>query len=195
MRTGGRLLVESLVNQGVSTVFGIPGVQLDAAADALYDVADQIRFVCARNEQATTYMADGYARSTGGVGVAMVVPGPGVLNALAGLATAYATSSRVLLLAGQVETRAIGRGWGALHELPDQSGILARLTKWSGLARSADEVGELVEEAFRQLRSGRPRPVALERGFVEVDRRSAVLKNERQANRAVRIALGRPPDC
>jgi len=156
------VLVESLLNQGVSTVFGIPGVQLDAATDALYDVADKIRFVCARNEQATTYMADGYARSTGGVGVAMVVPGPGVLNALAGLATAYATSSRVLLLAGQVETRAIGRGWGALHELPDQSGILASLTKWSALARSPDEVGELVAEAFRQLRSGRPRPVALE---------------------------------
>ena len=161
-RTGGQLLVDSLIAQGVSTVFGIPGVQLDAATDALHDVADRIRFVGARNEQATTYMADGYARSTGGVGVAMVVPGPGVLNALAGLATAYATSSRVLLLAGQVGTGAIGRGWGALHELPDQSGILARLTKWSALARSADEVGELVEEAFRQLRSGRPRPVALE---------------------------------
>ena len=162
MRTGGQVLVESLINQGVSTVFGIPGVQLDAATDALHGVRDRVHFVCARNEQATTYMADGYARTTGDVGVAMVVPGPGVLNALAGLATAYATSSRVLLLAGQVDTSAIGRGWGALHELPDQSGILARLTKWSALVRSADEVGELVAEAFRQLRGGRPRPVALE---------------------------------
>jgi acetolactate synthase I/II/III large subunit len=162
VRTGGQVLVESLLANGVSTVFGIPGVQLDAATDALHGAAERIRFVCARNEQATTYMADGYARTTGDVGVAMVVPGPGVLNALAGLATAYATSSRVLLLAGQVDTRAIGRGWGALHELPDQSGVLARLTKWSALARSADEVGELVAEAFRQLRAGRPRPVALE---------------------------------
>lgn len=162
LRTGGQVLVESLLNQGVSTVSGIPGVQLDAATDALHGVGDRIRFVCARNEQATTSMADGYARTTGEVGVAMVVPGPGVLNALAGLATAYATSSRVLLLAGQVDTRAIGRGWGALHELPDQSGILARLTKWSALATSADQLGELLAEAFHQLRSGRPRPVALE---------------------------------
>lgn len=162
MRTGGQVLVESLLAQGVSTVFGIPGIQLDAAADAFYDAADRIQFVCARNEQATTYMADGYARSTGDVGVAMVVPGPGVLNALAGLATAYATSSRVLLLAGQIDSRMIGRGWGALHELPDQSGILTRLTKWTARAQSADEVGALVAEAFRQLRGGRPRPVALE---------------------------------
>jgi acetolactate synthase-1/2/3 large subunit len=160
--TGGQLLVESLLNQGVRVVFGIPGVQLDAATDALYDVGDRIRFVCARNEQATTYMADGYSRSTGGVGVAMVVPGPGVLNALAGLATAYATNSRVLLIAGQIDSAAIGMGYGALHELPDQSGVLERLTKWSGLARTADEIPGLVEEAFRRLRSGRPRPVALE---------------------------------
>ena len=85
-RTGGQLLVDALAHQGVRTIFGIPGVQLDHAADALYQAADRISFFCARNEQATTYMADGYARSTGTPGVAMVVPGPGVLNALAGLA-------------------------------------------------------------------------------------------------------------
>jgi acetolactate synthase I/II/III large subunit len=162
MRTGGRLLVDGLIAQGVSTVFGIPGVQLDAATDALYDVPDLVRFVCVRNEQAATYLADGYARATGDVGVAMVVPGPGVLNALAGLATAYATNSRVLLIAGQIDSRAIGRGYGALHEIPDQTGILQRLTKWTGTAHTADEVGPLLAEAFRQLRSGRPRPVALE---------------------------------
>jgi len=95
-RTGGQLLVDALAHQGVRTIFGIPGVQLDHAADALYQAADRISFFCARNEQATTYMADGYARSTGTPGVAMVVPGPGVLNALAGLATAYSANSRVL---------------------------------------------------------------------------------------------------
>ncbi|NED20714.1 acetolactate synthase large subunit, partial [Streptomyces sp. SID9913] len=62
--TGGDLLADSLINQGVSTIFGIPGVQLDAAADALQSRTDQVDFICARNEQATTYMADGYARST-----------------------------------------------------------------------------------------------------------------------------------
>jgi acetolactate synthase I/II/III large subunit len=161
-RTGGQLLVDALAAHGVATIFGIPGVQLDAATDALYEAADRIGFVCARNEQATTYMADGYSRSTGGPGVAMVVPGPGVLNALAGLATAYSANSRVLLLAGQIDSRLIGRGYGALHEIPDQEGILSRLTKWTGSARHAADVPSLVARAFAELKGGRPRPVALE---------------------------------
>jgi acetolactate synthase-1/2/3 large subunit len=160
--TGGDLLADSLINQGVSRIFGIPGVQLDAAADALHARADRVDFICARNEQATTYMADGYARSTGDVGVAMVVPGPGVLNALSGVATGYSANSPMLLIAGQIDSQAIGRGLGALHEIPDQTGILQRLTKWTGTARSADEIPGLVREAFTQLRSGRPRPVAIE---------------------------------
>lgn len=160
--TGGDLLADALISQGIDTVFGIPGVQLDGAADALYHRADRIDFVCARNEQATTYMADGYARSTGKVGVAMVVPGPGVLNALAGVATGYSANSQTLLIAGQIDSHAIGKGLGALHEIPDQTGILERLTKWTGTARSAAEVPGLVAEAFRQLKTGRPRPVALE---------------------------------
>lgn len=160
--TGGDLLADSLINQGVSKIFGIPGVQLDAAADALHARDDRVDFICARNEQATTYMADGYARSTGDVGVAMVVPGPGVLNALSGVATGYSANSPMLLIAGQIDSEAIGRGLGALHEIPDQTGILQRLTKWTGTARSASEVPGLVREAFTQLRSGRPRPVAIE---------------------------------
>jgi acetolactate synthase-1/2/3 large subunit len=161
-RTGGQLLVDALARQGVRTIFGIPGVQLDDAVDALYAAAEEIRFVCARNEQATTYMADGYARSTGSPGVAMVVPGPGVLNALSGLATAYSTNSRVLLLAGQIDSRMIGKGYGALHEIPDQTGVLSGLTKWTGTARAAAEIPGLVARAFAELRGGRPRPVALE---------------------------------
>jgi acetolactate synthase-1/2/3 large subunit len=161
-RTGGQLLVDALAARGVRTIFGIPGVQLDAATDALYAASDRVGFVCARNEQATTYMADGYARSTGSPGVAMVVPGPGVLNALAGLATAYSTNSRVLLLAGQIDSRLIGSGYGALHEIPDQAGILSRLTKWTGTARRAADVPALVARAFAELSGGRPRPVALE---------------------------------
>ncbi|MDR2256247.1 MAG: hypothetical protein LBE25_09655 [Arthrobacter sp.] len=160
--TGGDVLVASLIAQGIDRIFGIPGVQLDGAADALFRRADEVDFICARNEQATTYMADGYSRSTGRVGVAMVVPGPGVLNALAGLATAYSANSRVLLLAGQIDSKAIGKGLGALHEIPDQTGVLERLTKWTGTARTPEEIPGLVEEAFRQLLSGRPRPVALE---------------------------------
>jgi acetolactate synthase-1/2/3 large subunit len=142
--TGGEALVRSLAANGVRQVFGIPGVQLDHAADALYHARDEVAFICTRNEQAVSYMADGYARSTGRVGVSMVVPGPGMLNGLAGLATAYACSSPVLYLAGQVDSAAIGRGLGALHEIPDQSGISRTLTKWSGLALRPGEIPGLV---------------------------------------------------
>ncbi len=160
--TGGELLVAQLRREGVRHVFGIPGVQLDWAVEALRKARDSIDFIVPRHEQTASYMADGYARSTGIEGVCMVVPGPGALNALSGLATAYATSSRVLFIAGQIPSAAIGRGYGMLHEIPDQSGILRSLTKWHGLARAPQELPELVNEAFAQLRSGHPRPVALE---------------------------------
>src|SRR5437879_6576338 len=107
-------------------------------------------------------MADGYARTSGSAGVCMIVPGPGLLNALAGVATAFACSSRVLCIAGQIPSTAIGRGFGMLHEIPDQSLILGALTKWSRRATTPAEIPGLVHEAIRQLRSGRPQPVGLE---------------------------------
>ena len=162
IRTGGQALVEQLIREGVTDVFGIPGVQLDWAVDALCQEAERIRFVVPRHEQTTSYMADGYARTTGKEGVCMVVPGPGMLNALAGLSTAYACNSRVLFISGQIPSQTIGRGFGMLHEIPDQSGILKSLTKWHGIALTPEEVPALVHEAFVQLRSGRPRPVAIE---------------------------------
>ena len=107
-------------------------------------------------------MADGYARTTGRVGVCLMVPGPGVLNAGAGLATAYACSSPVLCLAGQIDSRAIDRGLGLLHEIHQQDAVLAAVTAWSACALSVAEIPGLVHDAFARLRSGRPRPVALE---------------------------------
>ncbi len=162
IRTGGQGLVGQLVREGVREVFGIPGVQLDWAVEALREAQDEIRFIVPRHEQAASYMADGYARTTGREGVCMVVPGPGVLNALSGLATGWACNSRILFLAGQIPSSTIGRGYGMLHEIADQSGILRSLTKWHALARTPGEIPELVHQAFAQLRSGRPRPVALE---------------------------------
>jgi acetolactate synthase-1/2/3 large subunit len=160
--TGGQALAAQLVREGVSMLFGLPGVQLDWAFDGLYRHRDQIAFRGPRHEQATTYMADGYARTRGEPGVAMVVPGPGVLNACAGLATAYACSSPVLLIAGQIPSQHIGEGLGLLHEIPDQGVVLRSLTKWTGRASTPQEIPGLVREAFRQMRTGRPRPVALE---------------------------------
>src|SRR5207302_10339887 len=126
--TGGEALAQQLVREGVRHVFGVPGVQLDYAVDGLAEVQDQISYINTRHEQAASYMADGYARTTGQPGVCMVVPGPGLLNALAGVSTAYACSSRVLCIAGQIPSDAIGQQLGLLHEIPDQSGILGALT-------------------------------------------------------------------
>src|SRR5438309_5478493 len=131
---GGDALAQQLVREGVQHIFGVPGVQLDFAVDGLAKLSDRIAYWNTRHEQATAYMADGYARTTGRVGVCMVVPGPGLLNALAGVATAYACSSRVLCISGQIPSNTIGRGLGMLHEIPDQSAILGSLTKWSAQA-------------------------------------------------------------
>src|SRR5438445_2539140 len=162
LMTGGEALAQQLVREGVRHVFGVPGVQLDYAVDGLAKLSERITYWNTRHEQATAYMADGYARTTGAIGVCMVVPGPGLLNALAGVATAYACSSRVLCIAGQIPSSTIGRGLGMLHEIPNQSGILGALTKWSRMATSPTDVPGLVHDAMRQLRSGLPQPVGLE---------------------------------
>jgi acetolactate synthase I/II/III large subunit len=160
--TGGEALAAQLAREGVSTVFGVPGIQLDYAMDGLAQRQDEIRFVGARHEQGAGYLAFGYAQASGDPGVCMVVPGPGLLNAAAALATAYACSSRFVCISGQLASPTIGQGLGMLHEIPRQSDLLASLTKWSAMARTPAEVPRLVREAFAQVRSGRPRPAGLE---------------------------------
>ncbi|HET9017654.1 MAG TPA: thiamine pyrophosphate-dependent enzyme [Thermomicrobiaceae bacterium] len=160
--TGGQALVAMLERHGLEVIFGLPGVQLDWLFDALYDARDSIRLIHTRNEQATSYMADGYARTTGKIGACLVVPGPGLMNALAGLSTAYATNSPVLCIAGQIQTNQIGKAYGMLHEVPHQLEMVRSATKWAGRAMSPAEVPQLVVDAFTQLRSGRPRPVEIE---------------------------------
>ena len=159
--TGGEALVKSLYREGVRVVFGLPGVQIYHTMDALAQEPG-IRFITTRHEQATTYMADGYARAGGGVGTALVVPGPGLLNASAGLGTAYAASSPVLVVAGQVERDLIGVGRGALHEINDQLEAIRPVTKWASRVLDPAQVPAAVSEAFHHLRTGRPRPVELE---------------------------------
>ncbi len=160
--TGGQALARQLVIEGARQMFALPGVQLDWAVDALIDVAPDLRCIVPRHEQATSYMADGYARATGRPGVCMMVPGPGVLNAMSGLATAYACSSPVVCIAGQIHSSGIGRGYGMLHEVRDQSQLLASVTKWSALACAPADIPRLVHEAFHQAQSGRPQPVAVQ---------------------------------
>lgn len=160
--TGGEAIVKSLIAHGVETIFGLPGVQNDWFYNALYDEKDKIRVIHTRHEQGAAYMALGYAQSTGRVGVYNVVPGPGLLNTLAALSTAYATNDKVLCLTGQIASTSIGKGYGLLHEIPDQLGVLRSLTKWAERINAPAEAPALVAEAFRQSHSGRPRPVGLE---------------------------------
>ncbi|MCI0440023.1 MAG: thiamine pyrophosphate-dependent enzyme [Chloroflexi bacterium] len=159
---GAQALVRQLRSEGVEAVFALPGVQIMAAFDALYEARDDIRLIHTRHEQATTYMADGYAKVTGRVGVAMVVPGPGALNAASGLGTAYASSSPVLLISGQIASASLGRREGQLHEVEDQLDVFRPITKWNHRVTRVEEIPGAVHEAFRHLKTGRPRPVELE---------------------------------
>ena len=159
--TTAQALVRSLVREGVEVVFGLPGVQIMDVYDAFYHEPG-IRLITTRHEQTAAYMADGYSRTTGKIGAALVVPGPGLLNAGAGIGTAYASSSPVLLLAGQVESYNIGKGAGAVHEVVDQLDVVKNITKWRSTIMEPGEAPEAVHEAMRQLTTGRPRPVALE---------------------------------
>ena len=161
--TGGEAIVKSLRREGVEVVFGLPGVQLYGIMAGLRDEPG-IRFITTRHEQATSYMADGYARAGGaaGFGTALVVPGPGLLNASAGLATAYSASSPVFMISGQVQRDFIGKDVGMLHEVNDQLTVIKPITKWRKRAMTVGEIPAAVQEAVYQLKTGRPRPVEIE---------------------------------
>ena len=159
--SGGEALVRSLVNEGVDVVFGLPGIQIYGVVAALRDEPG-IRMITTRHEQATTFMADGYARASGRPGVALVVPGAGLYNAASGVTNAYARSSPVLVIAGQIPRAAIGKQVGAVHEVMDQAGAVRSVTKWQRRVLRPREVPDAVFEAFRQMRTGRPRPVLIE---------------------------------
>ncbi|MDG0865830.1 thiamine pyrophosphate-binding protein [Candidatus Lucifugimonas marina] len=159
--SGGEALIKSLVREGVEVIFGLPGVQMYGIVAALRD-EPSIKFVVTRNETSTTYMADGYARTTGRPGVAMVVPGPGIYNAGGGLSTAFSRSSPVVLIAGQIPRDGIGKNFGGLHEVNDQKEITNPVTKWQKQVLRPHEVPESIHEAFRQAQSDRPSPVHFE---------------------------------
>jgi acetolactate synthase-1/2/3 large subunit len=159
--TGADAVVDVLVKRGVSTLFGLPGVQLDPLFNAFYDARSRLRVVNARHEQGVAYMALGYAQATGRAGVYACVPGPGFLNTTAALSTAYACHAPVLAIIGQVATDEIGAGHGVLHELPDQTAIVRGLSRWSGLALSPEDAPRLAANALARLELGQG-PAAVE---------------------------------
>ncbi|MDP6178510.1 MAG: thiamine pyrophosphate-binding protein [Desulfatiglandales bacterium] len=160
--TGAQALAQSIKQNGVDTIFGLPGVQLDPLFDAVYHEGDSLRLIHTRHEQGAAYMAFGYSQSTGRVGTCTVVPGPGLLNTSAALCTAYGCGAPVLCVTGQIPSRFIGKGYGQLHEIADQMGTMSSVTKWQGRAKHPAEVPQLIRDAFNQLNTGRRRPVLVE---------------------------------
>ena len=159
-QTCAEAIIRTLLANDVDTVFGIPGVQTYSLFDALYKHQNRVTTYVSRHEQGAAYMALGYAKSTGRIGVYCVVPGPGVLNTASALCTGH--NAPVLCITGQVPSAYVGLGHGMLHELPDQLDSLRSLTKWAQRVRHPAEAPLLVNEAIRNLANGRVQPVALE---------------------------------
>ena len=156
-KTGAQILWECLVREGVTDVFGYPGGAILPAYDAMLEFP--IRHILVRHEQGATHMADGYARATGKVGVAIATSGPGATNMVTGIATAMMDSSPIVCITGQVGSRLIGSD--AFQET-DITGVTLPITKHNYLVRHASDVAPAVREAFAVARSGRPGPVLLD---------------------------------
>ena len=157
IRTGAQMLWESLVREGVSTVFGYPGGAILPAYDALLEYP--IRHVLVRHEQGATHMADGYARASGKVGVAVATSGPGATNMVTGIATAMLDSSPIVCITGQVGSKMIGSD--AFQET-DVTGVTLPITKHNYLVSDVSEMAPTIHEAFYVARSGRPGPVLVD---------------------------------
>ena len=156
-KSGAEILWECLVREGVEVVFGYPGGAIMPAYDAMLDYP--IHHVLVRHEQGAAHMADGYARATGKVGVAMATSGPGATNLVTGIVTAMMDSSPIVCITGQVPSGLIG---GDAFQETDVTGITLPITKHNFLVTGADEVADVVREAFYIARSGRPGPVLID---------------------------------
>jgi len=160
MATVGEALISLLEAHGVDTVFGIPGVHTVELYRGL--AASAIRHVTPRHEQGAAFMADGYARACGRPGVAFVITGPGLTNAITAMAQARADSSPVLVVSSVNQRAALGKGLGFLHELPDQRGLMETVALSSERVEDPAGLQPAMERAFARLTSGRPGPVHIE---------------------------------
>ena len=160
--TTGEAIAKSIIAQGTDVMFGIPGAHMYAFNDALARESNRLRFIVTRHEQGAGYMAYGYAKSSGKVGVYTVVPGPGVLNSASALCTAYGANTPMVCVTGNVFSHLIGRGRGQLHELPDQLATLRSFIKGAERIDHPTQAPRVVADAFQLARSGRPGPTAVE---------------------------------
>lgn len=161
MTTVGIRLVEGLIDRGVDTVFGIPGVHTIELYRGLSAAGDKIRHVTPRHEQGAGFMADGYARVSGKPGVAFVITGPGLTNILTAMAQAKADSVPMLVISGLGRSDTLGKGFGRLHELPDQGAMVATLCH-SETVTDPKKLGEVLDRAFAAMTSGRPGPAHIQ---------------------------------
>jgi thiamine pyrophosphate-dependent acetolactate synthase large subunit-like protein len=160
LRTGGEWVVEALRAEGVRHVFGLPGVHNLAIYDALIRQHD-IAHVLSRHEQGSGFMADGYARASGRPGVVVVTTGPGATNVLTPLVESFAGSQPILVLMSDIPAALIGKGLGALHEVPNQIDCFKPVCRWAETIYEGRDIPAAVERAFHLFRTGRPGPIAL----------------------------------
>ncbi len=154
---GAKIIIESLIREGVEVIFGYPGGSVIPFFDCLYDAP--IKFILTRHEQAAAHAADGYARSTGKVGVCIATSGPGATNLTTGIATAYMDSVPIVAITGQVKTSLIGND--AFQEA-DITGITRSISKYNYLVKDVKDLAYTVKEAFYLASTGRPGPVVID---------------------------------
>ena len=157
--TGAEILIQCLLEQGVDTIFGYPGGTILNVYDALYGYSDKIKHILTAHEQGASHAADGYARSTGKVGVCFATSGPGCTNLVTGIATAHLDSSPIVFITCNVAENLIGKD--SFQEV-DITGITMPITKSNYLVRDVNKLADTVREAFGIARSGRPGPVLID---------------------------------
>ena len=157
--TGAKILMECLLEQGVDTVFGYPGGTILNVYDELYNYGGKVRHILTAHEQGASHAADGYARSTGKVGVCFATSGPGCTNLTTGIATAYMDSSPVVFITCNVSENLIGKD--SFQEV-DITGITMPITKCNYMVRDVTQLADIVREAFAIARGGRPGPVLID---------------------------------
>ncbi|MDY4574007.1 MAG: biosynthetic-type acetolactate synthase large subunit [Intestinibacter sp.] len=156
---GANLIVECLIKEGVTTMFGYPGGTVIPIYDALYDYTDKIKHVRTSHEQGAVHAADGYSRSSGKTGVCVITSGPGATNAVTGIATAYMDSSPLVVISGQVGTSLLGKD--TFQEI-DITGVTYSITKHNFLVRDLKELPNIIRDAFIIANEGRKGPVLID---------------------------------
>ncbi len=156
---GSHAVIQSLIAEGVKTIFGYPGGAIMPVYDAIYDYQDQINHILVRHEQGAAHAAEGFARISGEVGVCLVTSGPGATNLVTGIADAIIDSTPMVCIIGQVASHLLGTD--AFQET-DVMGITIPITKWNYQVTNADEIPEIIAKAFYIAKSGRPGPVLID---------------------------------